>query len=98
METWVPSLDWEVSLEKGMAIHSSILALPLWLRWSGDLGSIPGLGRSPGEGHGNPLQYSGPENPMDRRAWWVTVHGVTQSRTQLSGSAQHAAFCAFTFP
>ena len=43
----------------------------------GDLGSIPGLGRSPGEGTGNPLQYSCLENPMDREAWWATVHGVT---------------------
>ena len=41
----------------------------------GDLGSIPGLGRSPGEGNGNPLQYSCLENPMDGGAWWATVHG-----------------------
>ena len=46
---------------------------------AGDLGSIPGLGRSPGEGNGNPLQYSSLENPMDRRAWWATVHGVAES-------------------
>ena len=51
---------------------------------AGDLGSIPGLGRSPGEGNGNPLQYSCLENPMDREAWWATVHGVAKSRTQLS--------------
>ena len=51
---------------------------------AGDLGSIPGLGRSPGEGNGNPLQYSCLENPMDRGAWWATVHGVVKSRTQLS--------------
>ena len=44
-----------------------------------DAGSIPGSGRSPGEGHGNPLQYSGLENPMDRGAWWATVHGVAES-------------------
>ena len=50
----------------------------------GDLGSIPGLGRSPGEGNGNPLQYSCLENPMDRRAWWARVHGVAKSRTRLS--------------
>ena len=42
---------------------------------AGDLGSIPGLGRSPGEGNGNPLQYSYLENPMDRGAWQATVHG-----------------------
>ena len=51
---------------------------------TGDLGSVPGLGRSPGRGHGNPLQYSCLENPMDRGAWWATVHGVTKSQTQLS--------------
>ena len=51
---------------------------------AGDPGSIPLLGRSPGEGSGNPLQYSCLENPMDRGAWWVTVHGVAKSWTQLS--------------
>ena len=48
---------------------------------AGDLGSIPGLGRPPGEGNGNPLQYSCLENPMDRGAWWAAVHGVAKSRT-----------------
>ena len=42
-----------------------------------DMGSVPGLGRSPGGGHGNPLQYSCLENPVYREAWWATVHGVT---------------------
>ena len=51
---------------------------------AGDPGSIPGLGRSPGEGNGNPLQYSCLENPMDRGAWQATVHGVAKSWTQLS--------------
>ena len=51
---------------------------------AGDLGSIPRSGRSPGEGNGNPLQYSGLENSMDRGAWWATVHGVAKSRTRLS--------------
>ena len=46
-----------------------------------DGGSIPGLGRSPGGGHGYPLQYSCLENPMDRGAWWATVHGVAKSQT-----------------
>ena len=46
-----------------------------------DEGSIPGLGRSPGEGHGNPLQYPCPENSTDRGAWQVTVHRVTKSQT-----------------
>ena len=51
---------------------------------AGDQGSIPGLGRSSGEGNGNLLQYSCLENYMDREAWWATVHGVTKSQTRLS--------------
>ena len=51
---------------------------------AGDLGSTPGLGRSPGEGNGNPLQYSCLENPMDGGAWWATAHGVSKSRSWLS--------------
>ena len=46
-----------------------------------DTGSIPGSGRSPGGGHGNPLQYFYLENPMDRGAWWATVHEVAESDT-----------------
>ena len=45
---------------------------------AGDVGLIPGSGRSPGEVNGNPLQYSCLRNPMDRRSWWATVHGVTK--------------------
>ena len=65
---------------------------PLWLGCkesicdagdTGDMGSIPGSGRSPGGGHGNPLQYPCLENSMDRRAWWATVHGIAQSSTLL---------------
>ena len=48
-----------------------------------DMGSFPGLGRSPGGGHGNPLQYSCPENPMDRGAWRAIVHRTTKHRTRL---------------
>ena len=48
-----------------------------------DAGSVPGLERTPGGGHGNPLQYSCLENPMDRGAWQTAVHGVTLSRTRL---------------
>ena len=55
----------------------------------GDRSSIPGSGRSPGEGNGNPLQYSCLENPMDGGAWQATVHGVTRSQARLSD---------FTFP
>ena len=51
---------------------------------AGNLGSIPGLGRSSGEGNGNPLQYSCLENPVDRGALWATVCGVTKSRTLLN--------------
>ena len=50
----------------------------------GDPGSIPGLGRSPGAGNGNPLQYSCLENPTDRGAWWATRHGVPETWTRLS--------------
>ena len=65
--------------------------LPWWLGWlkkkkksasdAGDPGSIPGSGRSPGGGRGKPLQYSCLENPIDRGAWWATVHRVTESDT-----------------
>ena len=55
---------------------------------AGDPGSIPGSRSSPGEGNGNPLQYSFLENPMEGGSWWATVHGVAKSRTRLS---------AFTF-
>ena len=51
---------------------------------AGDPGSIPGLGRSLGEGNGNPLQYSCLEHPMDRGAWWATVQRVAKSQTRLS--------------
>ena len=46
---------------------------------AGDLDGVPGSGRSPGGGHGNPLQYSCLENPMDKGAWQATVHGITKS-------------------
>ena len=52
-----------------------------------NMGSIPGLGRFLGGGHGNPLQYSCLENPMDRRAWWVTVHRITKSQTEVTENA-----------
>ena len=56
---------------------------------------IPGSGRSPGVGNGNPLQYSCLENSMDRRAWWATVHGAAESRTQL-GVWAHSTSSLYT--
>ena len=56
---------------------------------AGDAGLIPGLGRSPGGGHGNPLQYSCLENPMDRGAWPATVHRVAESDTTDSTEHEH---------
>ena len=70
-------------------IYYKAQGLPWWLSSkesacnAGDLGSIPGSGRSHGVGNGNPLQYSCQKNPMDRGAWQATVHGVTKSQTRL---------------
>ena len=64
VDTWI----WAVSVGKESACSA------------GDLGSIPRLGRSPGEGNGNPLQYSCLENFMDTGAWWAAVHGVAKSQ------------------
>ena len=58
---------------------------------AGDLGSIPGSGRSPAEGNGNPLQYSCLGNLMDRGAWRATVHGVTKNQTRLSMRAESSS-------
>ena len=55
----------------------------------GDMSLIPGLGRSPGEANGNPLQYSCLENPMGRGAWQAIVHGVTKSQTRLKRHSTH---------
>ena len=55
-----------------------------------EVGSIPALGRSPGGGQGNPLQYSCLENPMDRGAWWATVHRFAKNQTQLKRLSTHA--------
>ena len=60
-----------------------------------DAGSIPGLGRSPGGGHGNPLQYSCLENAMDRGAWQATYHRITKRQTQLRTHAGYAMFLKF---
>ena len=71
-------------------VLAQVFGLPWWLSGKettcnvGNEDSIPWLGISPGEGNGNPLQYSCLENPMDRGAWWATVHGITKNRTRLS--------------
>ena len=70
-----------------LLISGAILVYPRASRWlsskesacnAGDRGSVPGSGRSPGEGNGNALQYSCLGNPMDRGAWWATVHGLAK--------------------
>ena len=87
-ETRVRSLGQEDPLKKGIRY----LLQYSWASLGGsdskesacnarDLASIPGLGRSSGGGHGNPLQYSCLENPMNRGAWWAIVHGVAKNRT-----------------
>ena len=77
-ETWVRSLGWEDPVEKGKATHPGGSEVKASGCNAGHLGLIPGLGRSPGEGKGYPLQYSALENPMDG-----TVHGVTEIRRRL---------------
>ena len=63
---------------------------------AGDTDSIPGSGRPPGVGNGNPLQYSCLENPMDRGVWQATVHGITTSQTGLSDLTLSS--CGFAYP
>ena len=63
---------------------------------AGHLGLIPGLGRSPGEGNGNPLQYSCLENSMDSRAWQATVHGVTRIRHDFATKQQQTQYLLFS--
>ena len=79
-----------------------VYEFPWWLsgkepaynaRDTGDVGSIPGSGRSPGGGHGNPLQYSCLEDPMCRGAWRATVHGVAKSQTWLKWLSTHTRVC-----
>ena len=69
-------------LRNGFPGGSVVMNLPARAEDTGDAGSLPGLGRFPGGGNGNPLRYSRLENPMDRGAWQVTIHRVAGSRTQ----------------
>ena len=79
------SMDCIVHTYKYMASQVTLVVKKLPANADGgDMGSIPGSGRSPGVGDGTPLQYSPLENPMDRRAWWATVHGAARSWTRLS--------------
>ena len=77
----------DASVSKKTEARGKVVGLPWWLRGkesacnAGKLRSIPGLGKSSGEGKGYPLQYSCLENPMDRGAWRATIHGVAKSRT-----------------
>ena len=81
-----PFLRWpDSSVPSSWSCTSPIL--PGEWQFGRDTGLIPGSGRSPGGWHGNPLQYSCLENPMERGAWRATVHGVTQSWTRLRDSA-----------
>ena len=78
---------------------SVVKILPDNLGNTGDVSSIPGSGRPPGGGNGNPLQYSCLENRMDGGAWWATVHEVTESRTQLKQLSTSVCCCySFTQP
>ena len=112
-KSWVQSLDWEDSLEKGMATHSSVLA---WrIPGTGEPGGLPSMGSHRvrhdwaislslflsciGEGDGNLFQCSCLENPRDGGAWWAAVYGVTQSRTRLKQlSSSSSSQCSWGFP
>ena len=78
-----------IHTHRASQVASEVKNLPANVGDRTDAGSIPGLGRSPGEGNGNPLQYSCLENPMDRGAWWATVHRVEQSQTKLKCLSVH---------
>ena len=78
-----PLLNWSVVLNMGFPGSSVVNSLPAVQEPQKDAGSISGLGRSPGGRHGNPLQYSCLENPMDRGAWQATVHRVAKSWIRL---------------
>ena len=86
-ETWVQSLGWELERHPQLSLATrgedwaSLVAQMVKAPAcnAGDPGSIPGMGRTPGDGNGNPLQYSCLENPMDGEAWQAIVYGVAKS-------------------
>ena len=80
----------KVRTKLGFPGGSVVKNAPALQEREGDTDSIPGSGRSPGGGQGNPFQDSFLENPMDRGAWWAMVHGVTKSWTQLKRLSTHA--------
>ena len=94
--------EWDMTQQLNTYINNVCIGLPLWLSSkestcnagdAGDICWIPGLGKFPGGGHGNPLKYSCLENPMDRGAWQATVHKVTKSRTPLKWLSTNAHMC-----
>ena len=86
MEQWIEKM-WHILM--GPPRRIMVKNLPASAGATRDLGSFHGLGRSPGGGHGNPLQYSCLENSMDRGAWWATVHGAAQNQTWLKQLSTH---------
>ena len=89
-EQWVKPLLLPSNSETQAAVV--VKNLPANARDVRNAGSVPGLRRSPGEGNGSPLQYSRLENPMDRGAWWATVHRVTKNRTRLKRLSMHTPY------
>ena len=84
------SLAWAVFFKRASQVARVVKNPPANAGDLRDLGSVHGSERSPGEGHGNPLQYSCLENFMDRGAWQATVHGVIRSQTQLKWLGMHS--------
>ena len=113
LNTWTENLKISIPLDAVLFSNMDYLIICVCIQFQGfpgssdckesacntrDLGLIPGSGRCPGEGNGNPLQYSCLENSMDRGAWWTIVHGVTKSLTQLSNFRfTHIQFSVLVF-
>ena len=84
-----------ISIFRASQVALEVKNLPANAEATGDAVSILELGRSPGGGYGNPLQYSCLDNPMDRGGWWATVHGITNSQTQLSMHVQMESYTIY---